>query len=259
MATGSTTPETSLAGYSAPVVSSKSAQDSTIPLLEQGDRLTRAEFERRYDAMPDLKKAELIEGIVHMPSPVRFAQHGNPHLHLATLLGTYEAHTAGVAAGDNASLRFDNDNMPQPDALLMIKPECGGQSTIDAEGYVEGPPELVAEIASSSVSIDLHDKLKVYRRRGVREYIVWRVLDGAIDWFVLRDGEYRPLGIGADSIFRSEVFPGLWLNALAMLEGKLDVVLATLQQGISSPEHQQFVAQLAQQREASQARSTGTS
>jgi Uma2 family endonuclease len=248
MAAGSSTPTTPATGFAAPVVSSTSASAPTVPRLEQGDRLTRAEFERRYDAMPDLKKAELIEGIVHMPSPVSFARHGNPHWHLVTWLGTYEAHTAGVTGGDNSSLRFDNDNMPQPDALLMIKSECGGQAAIDADGYVAGPPELVAEVASTSASYDLHDKRNIYRRSGVREYVVWRVLDEAIDWFVLRDGEYRPLGVGEDGVFRSEVFPGLWLAARAMLEGKLDAVLATLQQGIATPEHQDFVAELERQR-----------
>ena len=38
--------------------------------LEHGDHLTREEFERRYEAMPHVRKAELIEGVVYMPSPV---------------------------------------------------------------------------------------------------------------------------------------------------------------------------------------------
>ena len=235
MATGSTTD----------FVAPSAAPTVPVPRLEPGDRLTRAEFERRYEAMPDIKKAELIEGVVYMPSPVRMDVHGAPHADLLAWLATYRAATPGVSAGDNATLVLDNDNMPQPDGLLMIDAACGGQATIDSKGYIEGPPELIAEIASSTVSIDLHDKLHVYRRNGVRQYIAWRVLDRAIDWFILRDGEYVLLAPGADGVLRSEVFPGLWLNASAMLNGKLDAVLATLQQGIATPEHQDFVTWLA--------------
>ena len=149
----------------------------TIPPLENGDTLTRAEFERRYEAMPHLKKAELIEGVVYVPSPVRHRYHGHQHTHLISWLGQYEAHTPGVEASDNVTVRLDLDNEPQPDALLFIDPACGGHALIDADGYIEGAPELVAEVASSSASYDLHAKLRVYRRNGVREYIVWRVLD----------------------------------------------------------------------------------
>src|SRR5208282_6607351 len=100
---------------------------ASIPELENGDRLTREEFERRYEAMPNLKKAELIEGVVYMPSPVRQRRHSRPHLHLCTWLGHYEAGTPGVEGGDNGSIRLDLDNEPQPDAFLFIQPECGGQ------------------------------------------------------------------------------------------------------------------------------------
>src|SRR5208337_5501936 len=120
--------------------------------LENGDRLTRAEFERRYDAMPELNKAELIEGEVYMPSRVRYEQHGHPHTRLVTWLGNYETDTPGVEAGDNASIRLDLDNEPQPDAFLIIRPERGGQARISEDDYIEGAPELVAEVASSSAS-----------------------------------------------------------------------------------------------------------
>jgi Uma2 family endonuclease len=238
MATGSTTHS------DIPVV----APAVPIPRLEPGDRLTRAEFERRYDAMPELKKAELIEGVVYMPSPVRMDAHGRPHAHLLTWLGVYSSATPGVSVGGDSSLKLDQDNMPQPDVLLMIEPQHGGQAVIDKGGYIQGAPELVAEIASSSVSIDLNDKLNVYRRNGVREYVAWRVLDRAIDWFILRDGKYVALSLTDGGSIRSEVFPGLWLNVAAMLEGRLDAVLATLQQGIATPEHGQFVVWLAGQR-----------
>jgi Uma2 family endonuclease len=247
----STVSPSSSTGFVVPVVTatpatptSEAPAQSILP-LEQGDRLTRAEFERRYEAMPELKKAELIEGVVYMPSPVRFPQHGKPNASLVGWLFVYEANTPGVASGDNTTLKLDNDNMPQPDALMVIHPALGGQARIDADGYIEGAPELIAEIAASAASIDLGNKFRVYRRNGVREYIVWRVYDRAIDWFVLRDSEYQPLAVGEDGTVRSEVFPGLWLNVPAMLDGRLDVVIATLQLGLQAPEHQQFAAELA--------------
>ena len=223
---------------------SMQTRDDVVPALENGDRLTRAEFERRYEAMPYLKKAELIEGVVYVPSPVRHRQHGSPHAHLIVWLGQYAAHTPGVEVGDNSSVRLDLDNEPQPDALLFIDPTRGGQVRISDDGIIEGAPELVAEVASSSVSYDLHVKLHVYRRSGVREYLVWRVLEQEIDWFVLRDGQYERMPLDAQGLVHSEVFPGLWLDPAALLRGDLATVLATVQQGLTSPEHSTFVARL---------------
>ena len=158
----------------------------TAPLpLENGDRLTRIEFERRYDAMPHLKKAELIEGVVYMPSPVHFESHSKPHVSIITWLATYSLDTPGVEVGDNATVRLDMDNEPQPDALLRLDSALGGSSHLSDDDYIEGPPELIVEIAASSASYDLHDKLNVYRRNGVKEYMVWRVYEEALDWFWL--------------------------------------------------------------------------
>jgi Uma2 family endonuclease len=215
-----------------------------LPLLEPGDRLTRVEFERRYEAMPQLHKAELIEGVVYMPSPVRFRRHGHPHAHLVGWLVQYEAGTPGVVTGDNSTTRLDLDNEPQPDAVLLIDPDCGGQARISADDYVEAAPELVVEVAASSTSFDLHTKFHVYRRNGVREYLVWRVLDRAVDWFVLRAGQYERLEPEAQGCLRSENFPGLWLDPVALLRGDVARVLATVQQGLASPEHDAFVARL---------------
>jgi Uma2 family endonuclease len=212
----------------------------TIPPLESGDKLTRVEFEQRYTAMPEVK-AELIEGAVFMASPLRAKGHGKPHTHIMTWLGTYEAATPGVEALDNSTIRLDTDNEPQPDALLRI--EQGGQSRISEDDYVEGAPELIVEIAASSASIDLHEKLKVYRRNQVREYLIWRVYDAAFDWFCLREGKYIPLDANNDGIFCSETFPGLWLALDAMLSGDLARVLTVLQQGLATVEHQNFVEQ----------------
>jgi Uma2 family endonuclease len=222
---------------------------SGVPELENGDRLTRAEFERRYAAMPNVKKAELIEGVVYMPSPVRLIRHGVPHGQFIVWIGNYSAATEGVLFADNASDRLDLDNEYQPDGMLYIKPECGGRITISQDDYVEGGPELVGEISSSSASYDLGPKMTVYRRSGVSEYIVWRVLERAIDWFALREGKYEKLPAGPDGVFRSEVFPGLWLDAAAMTRGHMARVMQVLSDGLASDAHRQFAAKL---REAKQ-------
>ncbi len=215
-----------------------------IPPLENGDRLARTEFERRYEAMPQLKKAELIEGIVYVPSPVRHRFHGEPHSYVTGWLVLYKASTPGVQVSDNSTVRLDLDNEPQPDALLLIAPERGGQTFLSEDGYIEGAPELVVEVASSSASYDLHSKLHVYRRNGVREYIVWRVLDEEVDWFVLRDSQYERLQPDTNGRLRSAVFAGLWLDPAALVRHDLPTVLATVQQGIASPEHVAFVTRL---------------
>lgn len=214
-----------------------------LPPLENGDQLTQTEFERRYQAMPNLKKAELIEGIVYMASPLRITNHGNPHARIITWLGNYWSATPGIELGDNCTVRLDTVNEPQPDALLRI--EVGGQSIISQDGYVEGAPELIAEIAASTVSIDLHQKLEVYLRHQVQEYLVWRVYDQEFDWFRFKNGEYIQLQPNSQGLICSEIFPGLWLDKTALLAGNLTQVLGLLQQGLNSPEHQQFVQQLA--------------
>ncbi len=211
-----------------------------LPPLRSGDHLTRDEFERRYRAMPAVHKAELIEGVVYMPSPVSAEDHGEPHFDLNGWLFVYRAHTPQVRGGDNATLRLDLDNEPQPDGYLRLLPECGGQARL-VDGYVTGAPELIVEIAASSASYDLHEKLNAYRRNAVREYVVWRVWDQAVDWLVLRSGRFEPLA-PADGIYRSEVFPGLWLEPAAVVRGDLVRVLQVLQQGLASPEHAAFAA-----------------
>lgn len=216
------------------------------PPLESGDRLRRAEYERRYEAMPWVKKAELIEGVVYMGSPVRHRSHGKPHGMIMTWLGTYYAATPGVELADNATVRLDLDNEPQPDALLRIEPEVGGHSRVGDDDYIEGPPELIVEIAASSASYDLHDKLHAYRRNMVQEYMVWRVYDQQIDWWRLDEGDYQPLTPDDAGIIHSQVFPGLALNVPALLKDDLAAVLGALQSTLNSEGHATFVARLAE-------------
>jgi Uma2 family endonuclease len=213
--------------------------------LENGDHLTRDEFERRYNAMPDLKKAELLGGVVYMPSPVRYRAHGKSHAQVNAWLSVYWLATPGAEPADNASIRLDPDSMPQPDAILRILPEHGGQSWIDDDDYLEGPPELIVEVAASIASYDLHEKLAVYQRNKAQEYLVWQVLDKRVTWLELVEDAYRSLAPNADGVIRSRVFPGLWLDVAALIAGDMARMVAVLQAGLGSREHLEFAARLA--------------
>ena len=232
-----------------PAARSSQQADTAVlhPLpLENGARLTRAEFERRYKAMPRVKKAELIEGVVYMPSPVRI-EHSRKHAQIILWLGTYQAATPGTDFGDNATLRLDRDNEPQPDAFLRLKTAAGGASHISSDHYLEGAPELIVEIAASSASYDLYEKKNVYRRNGVPEYLVWRVYDEALDWFQLREEAYYQIKPDENGIIRSQIFPGLHLAVTALLAGDLPAVLAAAQAGLETDEHIAFARRLEKQ------------
>jgi hypothetical protein len=216
-----------------------------IPPLRQGDRLSRDEFERRYEAMPHINKAELLEGVVYMPMAVS-DDHSGPHGDLMVCLGTYAWMTPGVVSRDNGTVRLGAASNPQPDAFLRILETHGGQSRLGADRIIEGAPELTAEVAVSSLSIDLGVKLPIYRRHGVREFILWRVPEAAIEWYVLRGEDYERLTPGADGVLRSEVFPGLWLDEAALVRGDPAAVYRVLHQGLASPEHAAFVQRLAE-------------
>jgi Uma2 family endonuclease len=219
-----------------------------VPPLEAGDRLTRDEFERRYDAMPNLKKAELIEGVVYMGSPVKLGGHGRPHGVIGGLLSVYYISTPGTDYCDNGTVQLDLDNEPQPDCHLRIEEDCGGQSRISEDDYLEGGPELVVEVASSSASYDLHAKQKIYRRHGVREYIVWRTRDKKIDWFELEKGWYVIVEPDEKGVIESKVFPGLRLAVTALSKGDFAAALKELQAGLASRSHRSFVAALAKRK-----------
>jgi Putative restriction endonuclease len=216
----------------------------TTPPLENGDRLSWPEFDRRYAAMPDGHKAELIEGVVYMAAALRYKSHGRPHARLLTWLGIYEYETIGVEIADNASVYLDSDNGPQPDIALILNTDRGGQTRITDGDYVEGPPELIAEISASTVSIDLGAKKNAYERNGVQEYLVWRVLDEAIDWFILQDGQYVDLLPDEDGITRSRIFPGLWLDRSALIQGDTKRVRAIVNEGLLSNDYFQFIQSL---------------
>lgn len=215
-----------------------------VPPLESGDRLTRPEFERRYQADSEATKAELIEGVVYVASPLRFEHHAQPHNALSTWVGTYAALTPGTMAGIEPTVRLDLDNEVQPDIVLRLEEAVGGRSRLTEDGYLEGSPELIIEIAASSAAIDLGDKRQAYRRNGVREYLVWQSFERRLDWFHLSDGDYQRLLPEADGVIRSPEFLGLWLALAPLLNGEMAQVLAVLQQGLNSPAHQDFVKML---------------
>lgn len=223
---------------------------SSRPPLCPGDHLSRAEFERRYSAHPEIKKAELIEGVVYMPSPVRFEQHGLIHFMLITWLGEYWAGTLGIQGGDNTTVLLDYENEVQPDAFLRLRAEFGGNSYHTKNDYVAGPPELIVEVMASSAAYDLHTKKQVYSRDGVQEYIAIQVYEQRVDWFIRQEGVYEALTPEetADETeagrLKSEVFPGLWLCPAALWERDIAGLLACVREGLASSEHETFVAQL---------------
>ena len=193
------------------------------PLLENGDCLSAEEFLRRFERMPDLKKAELVDGIVYMASPVSI-DHGESDGIIQSWLGLYAAYAQGVKLLPNTTLIFDNQSVVQPDAMLVK-----GDVTVTKDGYVTSVPGFVVEIALTSASIDLNRKLETYRTHKVPEYLVWRPRDQVLDWFVLdEEGNYQSTEPAADGLLRSEVFPGLILDPQALLRLDSRAVLESL-------------------------------
>jgi hypothetical protein len=218
------------------------------PPLVAGDFLSRDEFLRRWELMPHLKRAELIRGIVYTPFPLSLP-HGRAENDVAAWLGVYKAATPGCDAANNATWLMEEDSAPQPDLSLRILPEYGGQSAVRGQ-YASGAPEFLAEICVSSTAHDLHQKLELYESAGVREYLAVLPTEREVRWHRARDGALTVLPPPADGLYRSTEFRGLWLDAPALLAGNLAQVLAVLNEGLRSPEHQQFVAQLALRRQS---------
>jgi Uma2 family endonuclease len=223
------------------------AINERIPPLAAGDHLTRDEFLRRWQAQPEIKRAELIGGRVYMPSPVS-GDHGQMDRWISGWLAVYQAATPGVDGANNATSLMLED-APQPDLSLLILPEYGGNSGREGP-YYQGALELVAEVSASSASNDLHDKYDLYESAGVREYLVLLLFEGEIRWHELVDGRYRVFPPDADGLWRSRVFAGLWLDGKALLAGNLRQVLDRLQDGLRSAAHERFVAELASRRQA---------
>ena len=195
--------------------------------LENGECLHSREFLRRYARMPQIKKAELVEGIVNMGSPVS-TDHAIPDGIIHGWLALYAARNPGVQFMPNTTVILDAENTVQPDALLRRLPEHGGLTRVNDDGYLTGPPELIVEVAASSASIDLRDKRRAYCRNGVREYLVWVVTEGRVEWCILEDDEYAPQQPDAQGLLHSRVFPGLRLPVASLLACDTAKVLAAL-------------------------------
>jgi Uma2 family endonuclease len=212
-----------------------------VPPLVHGQRLKQPEFHRRYEAYPEDVKFELIGGVVYMASPLR-RPHGNCSFVLGTALGVYNSATPGTEGLDNTTTLLGGEKEPQPDVALRILPAFGGRSRDTEEEYVAGPPELVAEIAHSSRDVDLNQKRDDYRQAGVVEYLVLCVAEQELHWFHFPSG--KPLRPNRQGVWRSRVFPGLWLDGRALLARDLARLLEVVQQGLASRSHAAFVKRL---------------
>jgi Uma2 family endonuclease len=224
----------------------RSSWARTVPPLENGDHLDQPTFHARYEAMPEDCRAELVGGIVYMASP-----HKDPHSKAQQLvshwLGEYAEATPGTDALLNNTQILGPDSEPEPDGCLFILPEYGGQVHIDKDEYLNGAPELIVEVGSATESIDLNRKKLDYQKAGVREYVVLALRTQQVFWFIRQRGQYKEVPLPADGIFRSRVFPGLWLDAEAILSSDRRRVLAALREELATPEHAAFVAKLQKQ------------
>lgn len=218
----------------------------SLPPLVAGDRLDREEFLRRWESSPEIKKAELIRGIVYMPSPVSVL-HGDTDNILATWLGVYAASTPGCISSTNATT-FMGEDAPQPDNHLRLIPEVGGKSHLQGQ-YVQGAIELAAEVCLSNTSYDLHQKLDLHQEQGVQEYLTVLLHEQEVRWHEWTPNGYVNLEVPENEILQSRVFPGLWLQVHALLHGNSSDVLAALHTGLKSKEHQDFVALLRERKE----------
>ena len=214
----------------------------TMPKLESGMRLTREEFLNRWDALPNVKYAELLDGVVYMPSPVS-NHHGTPNGLISTWIGLYRWQTPGTEMGMDLTYLMTNNSVPQPDVSLWIMPEHGG-TTGDDKGLMTGVLELAIEVSYSSLSQDLGKKLKLYENAGVQEYIVVGVAKQEIHWHRLIDGEFQRIEPNEDGLLQSVVFPGLWLDEEAFFNKDTTQLQTVLQAGLQSPEHVEFIERL---------------
>jgi Uma2 family endonuclease len=219
----------------------KVADRGSVP-LHSGDVLSVAEFHRRYSQHPEIKQADLVEGVVYVSSPVYIA-HSKAHGQIVFWAGSYLAFTPAIHMGDNQSVRLDNDNEVQPDVCLWLDEKQGGNVQISEDGFLLGAPDLVIEVAASSASYDLYQKRRVYQRSGVREYLVLVAYEEEARWFSLQDGVFQPI-TAEDGVLRSRIFPGLWLNPDHIWAGDFAAMQALVQQGCQSAEHAEFIKKM---------------
>ena len=234
-----------------------------VPPLHNGDHLTREEFHRRYEAMGQGVRAELIEGIVYMEnaemaSPVSLDKHATPHSLVDFWASLYVAKTPGLMVGNDSSVFADGSNEPQPDVLLAIPQEAGGQTRLSSRNdrlYVANAPEFAAEVSASTSGIDLNAKMRAYERNGVREYLValTEQRPPEVRWMASAEGRFVAISPDPmDGLLKSRIFPGLWLEPAALLvddprqaSRHLVRLIAVIEAGCATDEHAAFVKRLA--------------
>jgi Uma2 family endonuclease len=219
---------------------------AALPFLIAGQRLDQPTFHERYAAMPPETRAELVGGIVYMPSPLRL-DHGVRDIQVSYWLSHYNRYSRGLHSANNATVKLDEFGEVQPDSMLFMPSEVGGRVTIDEGGYLNGAPELIVEIARSSRTFDLGPKKADYERTGVLEYLVIELDPDQVHWFIRRDDRFEDLASGPDGVYRSEAFPGLWLDPQALYAENLDRLIEVIEKGLATPEHAAFVARLAEE------------
>jgi Uma2 family endonuclease len=228
------------------MATAKPLRSKRLPPLENGDQLDQKTFHARYEAMPEDFRAELIGGIVYVPSPQKMP-HSETQLLVARWLDEYAEATPGTVALLNNTQILGPDSEPEPDACLFITPEYGGRVYVDKDDYLHGAPELIVEVSSSTESIDLHRKKQDYQEAGVREYVVLALRTQQVFWFIRQRGKYKETPLPTDGIFRSRTFPGLWLDAESMLRCHRQGVLAALKRGLATAEQAALMAKLEKQ------------
>ncbi len=219
-----------------------------IPSLHDGQELDQPAFHEIYSRYPEDFRAELIDGVVYLMNMPLHSDHADPDGILIGFLFTYSIETAGTSIKPNVTTLLGPRSEVQPDCCLLIDPASGGRTAKDAKGAVINAPELIVEVASSTLRVDLNAKKKVYEEAGALEYVVFDVPHRKFHWFVLREGRFEPLPIDADGLYRSRAFPGLWLDEAAFVRGDGRSLVAALRRGLESPEHAEFVHRLEQNR-----------
>ena len=210
--------------------------------LVEGQRSDQPTFHALYQVTSPEFRAELIDGVVYLPRP-HGVEHGEAKVPVIVWLGYYAAHTPGVLATDTTTLILGRTSEPEPDGLLRILPDCGGRTWIEA-GFLHGPPELVVEVSEATRYVDLGPKLHDYERAGVIEYVVRAIDPDEIYWFGQERGTLVPRPLADDGLYRSIVFPGLWLDPIALLNGDVRRLHTVIDLGCATLEHAEFVARL---------------
>jgi Uma2 family endonuclease len=211
-----------------------------LPIMHNGDHMKQPEFHFAYSSMPENYRAELIGGVVFEPSPVSYSHARNDNM-FHDLITQYAKKSKLAEVAPNATVILSEDDEVQPDVLLRLPEELGGRSRLVGK-FLEGAPELVAEIAYSSRAIDLHLKKQRYAKAGVIEYLVFCIEPKKLHWFRLQ--EEKGIKRNGDGTFCSKVFPGLWINEPALIEANSERADEILAEGLNSEEFNDFKNQL---------------